>query len=192
MTRKQILFAAVVAVLVCGLSPLLESQMPEKQMPATSQPDKNQKSLDAEMMEHQSEMQSLFAKLDKSFQAAVDARDANGYVRDKSIVKAHEADLTELRNAVRNHKLFMVDYAGKCSVNSKQHDAMNQHQQQMKSVLYDVVDTFYTWMSADDHGIDVSEPVEDALTAHRAALKELEDAIGQHKEAMAQMMLKCA
>ena len=192
MTRNQVLFTAVVAALVFGLTPLFASQMPEMKMPATSQPDKNQKSLDAEMMDHQNEMQSLFAKLEKSFQAAVDAKDANGYIRDKSIIKAHEADLTELRNAVRNHKLFMVDYESKCGVNSKQHDAMNQHQQQMKAVLYDVVDTFYAWMSADDHSIEVSEPVENALTAHREALKELGDAIAQHKQAMTQMMSKCS
>ena len=37
-----------------------------------------------------------------------------------------------------------------------------------------------------------SEPVEDALTAHYEALTELEDAIAQHKQAMAKMMSKCS
>ncbi len=192
MTRKQVLFTAVAAVLGFGLTPLFASQMPGMQMPATSQPDKNHKSLDAEMMDHQNEMQTLFAKLEKSFQAIVNAKDANGYVRDKSIVKAHEADLTEFRNAVRNHKLFLIDYEHKCGVNPKLQDAMIQHQQQMKAVLFDVVDSFYAYQDANDTSIDTPWAVEEALTAHRQALKELEDAITQHKQAMAQMMSKCS
>lgn len=192
MTRKSLVLTAMAAILGFGITPLFAIQMPGMQMPAKSQTGQNQKSLDAEMMNHQSEMQALLAKLETSFQAIVDAKDANGRVRDKSIVKAHEADLTELRNAVRSHKLFLIDYEGKCGVNSKQHDAMIQHQQKMKAVLFDVVDTFYTYMDANDSSIETSEPVEDALTAHHEALKELGDAIAQHKRAMAQMMKECS
>ncbi len=189
MTRKLFLTTTAVALLGLGMTPLFGLQMPGMQMPATSQP--NQKSIDAEMMDHQNEMQALVTKLDKSFQAIVNARDSNGYVRDKSIVKAHEADLTEFRNAVRNHKLFLIDYERKCGVNAKSQDAMVQHQQQMKAVLYDVVDSFYAYQDANDTSIDTPFAVEDALSTHRQALKELEDAVTQHKQAMEQMMKKC-
>lgn len=188
MTSKSVVLTAMAAILGFGITLLFAIQMPGMQMPATSQTDQNQKSLDVEMMNHQSEMQALLAKLEASFQAIMDAKDANGRVHGKSIVKAHEADLTELRNAVRHHKQFLIDYEGKCSVNSKQHDAMIEHQQQMKAVLFDVVDTFYTYMDANDSTIVASEPVEDALTALREALKELGNAIAQHKQAMAQII----
>ncbi len=192
MSHKPVLFTAIVALLGFGMTPLFASQMPGMPMPATSQTD-SQKSLDAEMMSHQKEMQTLLAKLQASFQAIVNASDSNGYVRDKSIVKAHEADITALRNAVRNHKLFLIDYERECGVNRKQHDAMMQHQEHMKAILYDVVDTFSSYEDANDASIDQQpDPVEDALSAHRRAMKELGDAIAQHKQAMTQMMKTCS
>lgn len=193
MSRKRVLFTALVALLGFGMTPLFASQMSGMQMPAASQNDKSQKSLDAEMMNHQKEMQTLLAKLQTSFQAIVNASDSNGYVRDKSIVKAHEADITALRNAVRNHKLFLIDYERECGVNSKQHDAMIQHQEHMKAILYDVVDTFSSYEDANDASIDQQpDPVEDALNVHRQAIKELKDAIAQHNQAMTQMMKTCS
>ena len=191
MTHRPLFLAAALTTLGFGITPIFASQMPGMQMPAVSQADPSRPSLDAEMMNHQQEMQTLLAKLQTSLQAIVDARDGSGYFSDKSIVRAHEADLTELRNAVRSHKLFLIDEERKCGTNSSQHDAMMQHQQQMKAVLYDVVDTFYTYMAANDRSNDFAESVSDALSAHRQALKGFGDAIAQHQQAMAQMMKKC-
>ncbi len=187
MTHKLFLSTTAVALLGLGTMPLFANQMPVMQMPAASQTDQSQSSPDAEMTNHQNEMQTLFAKLQTSFQAVVNARDGSGFVRDKSIIRAHEADLTELQNAVRNHKLLVVSADRKSDVNSKQHDAMMQHQQQMKAALYDVADTFYVYMQANDRSNDFAESVTDTLNAHRHALKELEDAIAQQERAMSLM-----
>ncbi len=111
-------------------------------------------SANAEMVNHQNEMQTLFAKLQTSFQTVVTARDGSGYVRDKSIVRARETDLTELQNAVRSHHLLLISDERKSDVNGKQYDAIMQHQQQMKAALYDVVDTFYVYMQANDRSND--------------------------------------
>jgi hypothetical protein len=192
MPRKLFSFTAAAALLGFGLVPLFAIQMNGAQMPATGQSEQNQKSADAEMMAHQKEMQDLSTKLDSSFQVMVAATDSRGYVHDKAIVKLHEADIKALRNAVREHKLFLDTDDHQCSAGTKQADAMMQHQQEMKGVLYDVVDTFDTYQTADDSSIESSEPVEDALHAHRDALKEFTAAIAQHQVAMTQMMKACA
>jgi hypothetical protein len=193
MSHKPVLFTAIVALLGFGMTPLFASQMPGMQMSTASQTDKSQKSLDAEMMSHQKEMQTLLVKLQASFQAIVNASDSNGYVRDKSIVKAHEADITAFRNAVRNHKLFLIDYERECGVNRKQHDAMIQHQEHMKSILYDLGDTFAAYEDANNTSIDQQpNPVEYAMKAHRQAITELKDAIAQHNQAMTQMIKTCS
>ena len=168
MILRPVLLAASFTILGFGITPIFASQMPGMQMPAANPADPSRPALDAEMMNHQQEMQTLLAKLQTSLQSIVNARDGSGYVGDKSIVRAHEADLTELRNAVRNHKLFLIDEERKCGVKSSQQDAMIQHQQQMKAVLYDVVDTFYTYMAANDRSNDLAESVADALSAHRS------------------------
>ncbi len=197
MPRKPVFVTAVVALLGLGMTPLFAIQMPRMQMPATSQTDANQKSLDVEraMVNHQKEMQTLLANLDESLQAIAEARDAKGYVRDKAVLKAHEANIKALRNAVRDHKLFLSDYEHQCGVSSKQQDAMVEHQQKMKGVLYDVVESFDTFEQTNDEpnnpSIEVTMSIGLAFVTHREALKELEDAIDQHKQAMAQLMKKC-
>jgi hypothetical protein len=77
----------------------------------------------------------------------------------------------------REHKPFLNSYQHQCGINSKQQDTMVQHQQQMKSVLYDVVDTFDTYEmtnDAPDSPIYVAiEGIGPAFVAYREALKEL-------------------
>lgn len=196
MKRKTVLVTAVFTLLGFGMTPLFASQMPEMQMHATSQTDTIKKSLDEEMMDHQKEMQILLVKLDKSFQAITDARDEKGYVRDKAVLKAHEADIKALRDAVRDHKLFLGDYEHQCGVSSKQEDAMVEHQQQMKGALYDVVDSFDAFEQANNQPtnsyIVVTMSIGQASVAHSEALKELAHAIDQHKQAMEQMVKRCS
>ncbi len=114
MIRNTVSVTAVVTLLGFGMTPLFASQMPGMQMPATSQMDNSKNSLDAEMMDHQKEMQTLLAKLDESFKAITDARDEKGYVRDKAVFKAHEANMKALQDAARDHELFLGDYEHQC------------------------------------------------------------------------------
>ncbi len=192
MFQKLFISTAAVALLGVGIVPAFASQMPGMQMPAETQTDPSQKTMDAEMMAHQSEMQALLARLDTSFKAVADARNATGYLPDKSILKAHEADISALRTAVRDHKLFVGTYEQQCGVNSKEHDSMIQHQQLMKNLLYDVVDTWEGYEKVDASTIEVSNTVGMAFDEHQRALKKLADAIAQHQTAMAQMKKGCS
>ena len=200
MSRKPVLVIAVVVLLGLGRTPLSANQMPGMQMPSASVPSqdqKDQKSRDVEwaMVNHQKEMRTLVAKLDESFQAITDARDAKGYVRDKAVLKTHQANIKALRDAVRDHRLFLIDYEHQCGVSNKEQDAMAEHQQKMKGVLYDVVESFDTFEQTNDQpnnpGIEVTMSIGLAFVTHREALRELVDANGQHEKAMAQMMKKC-
>jgi hypothetical protein len=198
MTRKLFLTTAAGILLGLGMTPSFGLQMPGIQMPASSQTDSHQKSLDVEwaMVNHQREMQALLVKLDESLQTITAARDAKGYVRNKAALKTHEANIKALRNAVRDHKRFLGGYEHQCGVTGKQQDAMVQHQFQMKGALHDVVESFDAFAQANDQPnnpyIYVTQSVEQAFTAHREALKELKDAVAQHTQAMAQMMNKCS
>ncbi len=154
------------------------------------------KSVDIEMADHQQEMQTLTARLNHSAQVIADARDAKGYVRDKAIMEAHAIAIKALQNSFRDHKKFLKTYESACGLNGQQHDAMIQHQQMMKSVLYDVVETFDTFEDSNngpnDPNIEVTKYVGPAFEAHRDALKELTGAVAQHQKAMEEMMTKCA
>lgn len=146
----------------------------------------------AEMIAHQAEMQGLLARLDKSFKAVADARDTKGYLPDKSILKAHEADISSLRTAVRDHKLFADLRKEQCGDDSKQHDRMVQHQEQMKGILYDVVDTWEEHLKADASGAQVSDSVGLTLSEHQGALQRLNTTISQYQTAMAHMGGGCS
>ena len=191
--RVVFVFAAMTMLSAFGLCPSnLISQTEMAKSTPTANSEKAATALDSEMMTHQAEMNDLLGKLQKSFEALAAVTDTRGHTSDKALLKAHEADITALRNAVREHKLFLIADIHHCGSGGKQADLMMVHQQQMKAVLYDVVDTFFTYETANDTSIDSSEPAEDALTPHRAALKELGDASVQHDEAMKQMMKRCA
>jgi hypothetical protein len=150
MLCKPILVIAVGVLLEFGVSPLFAGQTPGMQTTVPSQPNKIQKTLDGEMTDHQSEMASLLAKLEKSFQAVSDARDAKGFVRDKPVLKAHTANIKALRDLVRDHKLFLGAYERQCGVNGKQQDAMVEHQQEMNGALHNIVESFDAFEQAND------------------------------------------
>jgi hypothetical protein len=192
MFHKLLILTAAVALGTVGVLPTCVGQMPGMQMPAGTQTDQSHQTTDAEMMAHQSEMQGLLTRLNASFKAVADGRDTTGYLPDKSILKAHEADISALRTAVRDHKLFVDSYEEQCGVNSKQHDSMVQHQQVMKGILYDVVDTWEGYLKADASGAQVSDTVGLTFSEHQGALERLSAAIAQHQTAMAQMKKGCS
>jgi len=135
----------------------------------------------------------LIANLNRSLQAIVDTEDANGNVRDKSIVKAHEADIVTLRNAARNQKLFLTVYELKCDVDSRQHDHIMQLQQQLKAALYDVVDTFDLYQIVNGSSSEASQTAKHILDLHRETLNNRGRLSSlRHEQAMAQMMRKCS
>lgn len=145
MLRKLLQVTAGTAFLGFGTMPLLSLGPPAVQMTTAGYTDPSRKSLDDEMTNHQNEMITLTARLNESFQNIANARDAKGYVHDKALLKAHEVDIRSLRNAVREHKLFLGVYERQCGVTSKHEDIIIQHQHMMKAVLYDVVETFDTY-----------------------------------------------
>ena len=190
MTRKLFMIAIGVVLLVLSRAPLSFGQVPKRQA-AAAQSDESRTLLDADIIDHQNRMQALIAKLDTSLQVMVDAEDANGLIRDKSIVKAHEANIVTLRNAVRNQKLFLILYEQKCSADVKQHDHILQLQQQLKAALYDAVDTFDLYQIVNDTSSDAPQTAKHILDLHRKALKEVAVVLNQHEQAMAQRMKKC-
>ncbi|HZC22924.1 MAG TPA: hypothetical protein VE866_06260 [Candidatus Binatia bacterium] len=191
MQRKSCVSTTLVIFLGLALLPPANSHAQSMPMPAGSQGTQAQK-YHEEMMSHQKEMDDLLARSQKDFQAVVTAKDARGYVRDKAVLNVYKADLDALRDAVRQHKLLTADYVGWCGPEDKKHNAMMEHQQRMKSLLYDLVDTFDTYVKADDTSIDQPFAIEEAFDAQQDALKEFADAIQQHKQAMTQMMAKCS
>lgn len=192
MTRKLFVITTAVALLGLGRAPLCAGQLPETQAATAGQIDEGRKLLDADIIDHRNRMQALTAKLDRSLKALVDAEDPNGDVSDKSIVKAHEADIVTLRNAVRNQKLFLTVYELKCGADSRQHDHIMQLQQQLKAALYDVVDTFDLYQIVNSSSNESTQTAGHILDLHREALKHVDDSLTQHEQAMAQMMRNCS
>ena len=191
MTRKVLVIATVVALLGLSRAPLSAGQLPETQAATAGQIDESQKLLDADIIDHQNRMQALIARLDRSLQAIIDAEDANGRVSDKSIVKAHEADIVTLRNFTRNQKLFLIFYEQKCGADGRQHDHTMQLQQQLKAALYDAVDTFDLYQIVNSPSSETSQTAVHILDLHREAMKEVAVVLIQHEQAMAQRMKKC-
>ncbi len=182
------------------LAPVFGGQAAAQASAAAPNNQEEQSSVNTEMMSHQKVMTDLLASLQKNLQAVVSSRDAYGYIHDKAAVKAYKVDLDALRDIVRQHKLFAADYerlCGQsfttdyehwCGPDTKQ-NVMAEHQQQMRSALFYLSDTFYTYLAADDHSIEGGpNKIEDALTAHRDALNDFDHAVKDHEQAMAQMM----
>jgi ectoine hydroxylase-related dioxygenase (phytanoyl-CoA dioxygenase family) len=165
------------------------------QMTAAAEPDRMQKSLDADMANHQSEMEALANRLEASYHAIADARDAKGYVRDKATLNAHEATIKKFREALREWKRSARNYEHQCGLTREHEDAVAEHQKQMKRVFHDVLDSFetleYTNEAHYDPNYEAIVPIGDAFNEHRAALKRLSDAI-QHQQAMEPIMRKCS
>jgi hypothetical protein len=185
MTFNLTSVAIAAAFLGLGMKPAFAIQTPGMQTQISS---------GAEMVSHESAMKTMTIKLDKSFRAITDARDEKGYVRDKSVLKAHEANIKALRDAVRHYELFPGSDEHQYGTSSKQREAVAQYHQQMKAVLHDVVESFDTFEQINDQlnnsEIVVTMYVGQAWAAHREALKALADAVAQHEQAMAEVMKK--
>ncbi len=152
-------------------------------------------SQDAEMMNHQSTIGALTIKLEESFHAIADARDAKGYVQNKAVLKAHEANIKVLRTAERNPRIFLTENYRQCSANNLPQNSIAQYEQQMKGVVHKVVESFYTFEQTNDQQnnseIYVTMYIGEAYAAHCAALKELTDTTTQYEQAVAQAMKQC-
>jgi hypothetical protein len=192
MTRKLMPLLAIVLVAGIGTLGLNAKQTSAPQTPAV-QAGVDRSAMSVEMMSHQRDMQSLSIKLADSFQAVGRARDGEGYVKDMSIVKAHETDIKALQKSFREHRQFLKIYEHKCDVNSKQLDVMIQHQQAMKAMLYDVVESYDTFeiTNEKDPNDSVTEYIRPAFEKHRAALQELTTVIAEHEQAVAHMVKSC-
>ena len=182
------------------LVPFFGGRAMAQQTPMSAENNADQSRVDTEMISHQKVMTDLLASLQKDLQAVVDSKDFNGYVHNKAAVKAYKADLDALRDAVRQHKLFAADYERWCGQSftsdyehwcgpDKKLNSMAEHQQRMKAILYDLSNTFDTYVTADDHSIEGGpNKIDDALDAHRNALTDFADVVRDHEKTMAQMM----
>lgn len=66
---------------------------------------------------------------------------------------------------------------------------MAEHQQRMNSIAFDLSETFDAYVTEDNHSIEGGpNKIEDALNAHREALKSFADLIKEHEQAVNQMM----
>lgn len=192
MTRKLVPLLAIALVAGAGTLGLSARQTSARRTPVV-QALSDKSAMSAEMMEHQRDMRALSVKLADSFQAVAKARDGEGYVKDMSIVKAHGTDIKALQKSFREHRQFLKIYEHKCKVNSKQLDVMIQHQQEMKAMLYDVVESYDTFEVTNerDPNDSVTEYIGPAFEEHRAALRELTTVIAQHEKALANMVQSC-
>jgi hypothetical protein len=192
MTHKLKPLLAIVFVAGIGTLGLSARQTSALQTPAV-QAGSERSAMSADMMKHQRDMQALNVKLADSLQAVANARDVQGYVKDMSIVKAHETDIKALQKSFREHRQFLKTYEHKCEVNSKQLDVMIQHEQAMRAMLYDVVESYDTFeiTNEKDPNDSVTEYIEPAFEKHRAALQELTTVIAEHEQAVAHMVKSC-
>lgn len=200
MTSKSFISAAFPMFLGFVLLPFFGGRAMAQQTSLTIENNQGQSRVGTEMISHQHLMEDLLALLQKDFQTVVASKDANGYVHDKAAVKAYKAELEGLRDAVRQHRLFAADYERWCGESftsdyrhwcgpDKKQNAMAEHQQRMKGILYDLSETFDTYVAADNHSIEGGpDKIEDALAAHRDALNDFANAIQDHEQAMTQMM----
>ncbi len=182
------------------LVPFFGSRANALQTAAATENTQDQSRVGTEMMSHQHLMEDLLVILQKEFQAVVDSKDASGFVRDKTAVKAYKSDLDGLLYAVRHHRLFAVDYERWCGQSfatdyehwcgpDKKQNAMSEHQQRMKVILHDLSNTFDIYVTADDHSMKAGpNKTDDALEAHRDALVGFANAVRDHDQEMARMM----
>lgn len=163
---------------------------------STAQENSLRNTVDREMNGHQQAMADLLRKFTKDFQAVVSSKDANGYVRDKTSVKAFKEDIDVFGDLIQQHKrlasdygrwcaqLFTTDYAHWCDQNKEQNE-MVVHQQRMKEVLYELSSTFTAFVDADDHGIDQPYRVEETLAAYRSAFDDFSAIVHDHAQEIA-------
>ncbi len=144
-------------------------------------------SVASQMAEHQQEMEALYKKLQTSYAAVRKAQSEDkSWIKTptalKTAISDHRANLQELRTAVREHKLLSEDYKAMCPGNPEAVKEMSEHQVVMKSVLYDLVDSFDRVLTMRD---DVNyNMLGDALTDHHEAMDRFAESIDQHKQDM--------
>ena len=198
MIRKSFVSTAVSMSLMLVLVPFSGRAQAAPQ-PDAGQPNQEQSRIDTEMMSHQRAMDIILWRLQTDFQDVVKSKDGNGYVHDKAATKTYKGDLEALSVVARQHKQlaadyerwcaqsFTTDYEHWCGPDVKQNE-MAEHQQRMKAVLFDLSDTFNTYVTVDDHSIEGSpNKILDVLNSHRAALNEFADVIKDHDGAISQM-----
>lgn len=148
----------------------------------------------SDMAKHQQEMEALYKKLQTSYaEVRKGQKDDKAWFKTppelKTAISAHDANLKELRTAVREQKLFSEDYKAMCPSNPEAVKEMAEHQVVMKSVLYDLVDSFDRVLTMRD---DVNyNMLGEALTDHREAMDRFEQAIEQHKQDIAKYAQSC-
>ena len=194
MKLKQLLLTTTFALLV-GTAPLCALQAAGTQMSSTTGTTHSQKLLGAETLSHPGTIAALTIKLDESFRAINDARDAKGYIKNKTALKVHEANIKALRNGLRHHAIPASNDEYQCEASGSQQDAAVQCEQQIKALVHDVAESFdtfeYTNDVPDNPNSTPTMNIGPAYVAHREALKKLADAIAQHEPAMAQVMKTC-
>jgi hypothetical protein len=194
MKLKQSLFTTTLA-LFFGIMPLSALQSSGTQMASAAGTEHSKKFLGAETLSHPGTIAALTIKLDESFRAMSDARNAQGYVENQTTLKAHAASIKALRNGLRHHTLFAGNAEYQCGASDSQQDATLQCEQQVKSLVHDVAESFYTFELTDDQpnnpNITPTMDIGPAYLAHREALKKLADTIGQLEPTMAQAMKAC-
>lgn len=185
--KHRSLFSTVSTMLALAVLLSLGSRAQAIQKPETSQENQSQSSFDSAMMNHQQVMADLLAEFQENFAAVVNSKDAYGNVRDKAAIMAYEGDLNALREALRQHKQLAADSGGRCGLNPKR-NVMTEHQQRMKTALYELTSTFGAYVAADDHGIDQPYMVEESLNAYRDALQDFAAVVHEHGQEVAAMM----
>jgi hypothetical protein len=186
---------AITVALLLGMTPLFARQAPGPQTHAATGTDHLQMVSDAEIMSHPGTIAALTIKLDESFRAISDARDAKGYIKNRTALKTHEANIKALRNGLRHHTLLARNDEYQCAASGSQQNAAVECEQQMKRLVHDVGESFDTFELTNDAPDNPnSTPTMDigpAYLAHGEALKKLADTIAQHEPTMAQAMRAC-
>jgi hypothetical protein len=194
MKLKQLLFTSIF-VLLLGITPLFAHQMSEAPMHTSASTDHSQGLFGAVTVSHPGTIEALAIKLDESFRAITDARDARGYIKNKAALKAHESNIKDLRNGLRHHTLFAGNHEYQCGAGGSQLDAPVHCEQQMKRLVQDVAESFDTFELTNDQPdnpiIVATIDIGPAYTAHRETLKRLAATIAQHEPALAQVMNTC-
>lgn len=187
-------------ILSTSLAIVLLSVGRAQAVPQPGAGEQEQPAINTEMMSHQRAMDIVLARLQADFLAVVSSKDGNGAVHDKAAVKTYKGDLAALHVITDQHKQytaayerwcsqsFSTDYGHWCGPDVKQNE-MAAHQQRMKGILFDLVDTFNRYVAEDNHSIEGGpNKIQDALDAHRDALNEFAEVIKDHEGTISQMM----
>jgi hypothetical protein len=176
MKLQRALFTTVFALLL-GTTPLFAPQASGAQMHSSAGTDHSKKLFAAVTGSHPGTIEALTIKLDESFRAITDRRDAKGYIKNKATLRAHESNIKALRNGLRHHTLFAGDDEYQCRASGSQVDVAFQCEEQMKSLIHDVAESFDTFeLNSDqpDNAIIIATmDIGPAYVAHRGRSRNL-------------------